>query len=121
MFAVVSGVDHYQDFVPWCKRSRVSKGRGGEVLAELEIGFPPIVERYTSEVTVVPNHQVRAVCSDGTLFSHLETVWRFEPSEQPDTCSVDFYVSGFQNKAHQSVQIYPPPKHFHFRFVLFFG
>ncbi|XP_042361396.1 coenzyme Q-binding protein COQ10 homolog, mitochondrial [Plectropomus leopardus] len=95
MYNVVAGVDHYQQFVPWCKKSRVTRGRNGEVLADLEIGFPPIVERYTSEVTVVPNHQVRAVCTDGSLFSHLETIWRFAPGakDQSASCKVDFYVS----------------------------
>ncbi|XP_026218159.1 coenzyme Q-binding protein COQ10 homolog, mitochondrial [Anabas testudineus] len=95
MYNVVANVDQYQYFVPWCKKSRVMKGGNGHIWAELEIGFPPIVERYTSEVTVVPNHKVRAVCTDGSLFSHLETIWRFAPGpkELPDTCKVDFYVA----------------------------
>lgn len=59
MYNVVANVDQYQYFVPWCKKSRVMKGGNGHIWAELEIGFPPIVERYTSEVTVVPNHKVR--------------------------------------------------------------
>lgn len=95
MYNVVADVDQYQHFVPWCKKSRVIKGRNGDVRAELEIGFPPIVECYTSEVTVVPNHKVRAVCTDGSLFSHLETVWRFAPgaADLPASCKVEFYVS----------------------------
>ncbi|XP_044188549.1 coenzyme Q-binding protein COQ10 homolog, mitochondrial isoform X2 [Thunnus albacares] len=95
MFNVVASVDQYQHFVPWCKKSQVMKGRNGDIRAELEIGFPPVVERYTSEVTVIPNHQVRALCTDGSLFNHLETVWRFAPGhkDQPDSCKVDFYVS----------------------------
>ncbi|XP_078126332.1 coenzyme Q-binding protein COQ10 homolog, mitochondrial [Sander vitreus] len=95
MYNVVASVDQYQHFVPWCKKSRVTKGRNGNIWADLEIGFPPIMERYTSEVTVVPKHQVRAVCTDGSLFSHLETIWRFAPgaNDQPDSCKVKFYVS----------------------------
>lgn len=59
MYNIVAGVDQYQKFVPWCKKSKVTKGRNGNMTAQLEIGFPPIIERYTSEVTVIPNHQVR--------------------------------------------------------------
>ncbi|KAL3053356.1 hypothetical protein OYC64_005820 [Pagothenia borchgrevinki] len=95
MYDVVASVDQYQHFVPWCKKSRVTRRQNGDVQADLEIGFPPIVERYTSEVTVVPNHQVRAVCTNGSLFSHLETIWRFAPGAKdlPASCKVYFYVS----------------------------
>ncbi|XP_034567245.1 coenzyme Q-binding protein COQ10 homolog, mitochondrial [Notolabrus celidotus] len=95
MYNVVANVDQYQHFVPWCKKSRVIKGPNGTKQAELEIGFPPISERYTSDVTCIPNHQVRAVCTDGSLFNHLETIWRFAPGpkDRPDSCKVDFYVT----------------------------
>lgn len=59
LYSVVADVDRYQQFLPWCTKSRVLQGRSGDFQAELEIGFPPLVERYTSEVTVVPNHKVR--------------------------------------------------------------
>ncbi|XP_064842132.1 coenzyme Q-binding protein COQ10 homolog, mitochondrial-like isoform X2 [Oncorhynchus masou masou] len=81
MYSVVASVDQYQHFVPWCKKSRVVKGKNGDVRAQLEIGFPPIVERYTSEVTVVPNHQVRAVCNDECC--HTGRVYRRIPLQPP--------------------------------------
>uniref|UniRef100_A0A3P9KER4 Si:ch73-141c7.1 n=1 Tax=Oryzias latipes TaxID=8090 RepID=A0A3P9KER4_ORYLA len=95
MYNIVANVDKYQYFVPWCKKSRVIKGRNGDVQAELEIGFPPITERYTSDVTFDPNRQVRAICTEGSLFNHLETIWRFSPGakDQPNSCLVDFLVS----------------------------
>ncbi|MCJ8739108.1 hypothetical protein PDJAM_G00043470 [Pangasius djambal] len=95
MYSIVANVDQYHQFVPWCKRSKVIKRRKGDVRAQLEIGFPPVLEHYVSEVTVIPNHQVRAVCTDGSLFSHLETLWRFTPASgnRGDSCNVEFYVS----------------------------
>ncbi|KAG7492291.1 hypothetical protein MATL_G00013030 [Megalops atlanticus] len=94
MYNLVVSVDKYHQFVPWCKKSKVMQGQSGDMKAQLEIGFPPIVERYTSDVTVVPNHQVMAVCTDSSLFNHLETVWRFGPGapNQPNSCNVEFYV-----------------------------
>lgn len=51
MFEVVSQVDHYQEFLPWCKKSVVTS-RGPEFLkADLMVGFPPVSESYTSFVT----------------------------------------------------------------------
>ncbi|XP_062841087.1 coenzyme Q-binding protein COQ10 homolog, mitochondrial [Trichomycterus rosablanca] len=95
IYNIVASVDQYQYFVPWCKKSKVMKGMNGDVQAQLEIGFPPFSERYISEVTVIPNHQVRAVCTNGSLFSHLETLWQFTPGpeNQCDSCNVEFYVS----------------------------
>uniref|UniRef100_A0A8C7WRA4 Si:ch73-141c7.1 n=1 Tax=Oryzias sinensis TaxID=183150 RepID=A0A8C7WRA4_9TELE len=99
MYNIVANVDKYQYFVPWCKKSRVIKGCNGDVQGELEIGFPPITERYTSNVTFDPNRQVRAICTEGSLFNHLETIWRFSPGakDQPNSCLVDFLVRFYFN------------------------
>ncbi|KAK1798423.1 hypothetical protein P4O66_007878, partial [Electrophorus voltai] len=95
IYSIVANIEQYQQFVPWCRKSKVTKGRSGNVRALLEIGFPPLVERYVSEVSVIPNQQIRAVCTDGSLFSHLETLWRFtsDLGSQSDSCNVAFYVT----------------------------
>ncbi|CAM4635354.1 coenzyme Q-binding protein COQ10 homolog B, mitochondrial-like isoform X2 [Lepidochelys kempii] len=95
MYNVVANVESYQLFVPWCNRSKILSCRKGLTRAELEVGFAPVVERYVSEISLTPQHQIRAVCSDSRIFSHLETLWRFSPGlpGQPDTCTLDFYVS----------------------------
>lgn len=95
MYEVVSDVENYHKFVPWCKQSLVLTKTQGHLRANLIVGFPPINEQYTSSVTLVKPYMVKAVCTDGKLFHHLLTVWRFSPGlkREQQSCVVDFQIN----------------------------
>lgn len=95
MYDVVSDVKHYKNFVPFCKKSAVSFQSENKIIGALTIGFPPLVESYTSHVTLERPKLIKANCFDGKLFDHLITMWRFHQGLQavPQSCVIDFYVS----------------------------
>uniref|UniRef100_A0A8D8LY09 Coenzyme Q-binding protein COQ10 homolog B, mitochondrial n=1 Tax=Cacopsylla melanoneura TaxID=428564 RepID=A0A8D8LY09_9HEMI len=95
MFEVVADVENYKTFVPFCKKSLVTFKSDEKLIGSLTIGFPPIVESYTSHVTLDKPKLVKANCFDGKLFDHLVTMWRFHRGleDVPQSCVIDFYVS----------------------------
>lgn len=95
MYEVVSDVENYYKFVPWCKQSIVLEKKPDYLKADLIVGFPPINESYTSNVTLVKPYMVRAECKDGKLFHHLLTLWRFSPGlkREQQSCVVDFQIT----------------------------
>jgi coenzyme Q-binding protein COQ10 len=95
MFDVVSDVKNYYQFVPFCKKSFVYGQRPGFLKADLIIGFPPLNESYTSNVTLAAPTLVRAECKDGRLFNYLLNFWKFNPGlkDIPQSCVIDFMVT----------------------------
>nr|XP_036223810.1 coenzyme Q-binding protein COQ10, mitochondrial isoform X3 [Bactrocera oleae] len=56
MYAVVADVSNYYKFVPYVKKSLVHSQRDSGFKADLIVGFPPLNERYTSNVSLnAPN------------------------------------------------------------------
>uniref|UniRef100_A0A1B0GJF6 Putative coenzyme q-binding protein coq10 n=1 Tax=Lutzomyia longipalpis TaxID=7200 RepID=A0A1B0GJF6_LUTLO len=83
MFSVVSDVENYQNFLPWCKKSHVYGKRENFLKGDLIIGFPPLSEKYTSNVTMTKPNYIKAECVDGKLFSYFLTIWRFSRVSYP--------------------------------------
>lgn len=94
MYSVVTNVDEYEYFVPWCQKSVVKKKNvdDGYMEAELEVGFQMFVERYVSKIQFDFPHQVRAQTGDSSLFSHLDSCWKLEPGPTKKSVWVDFEI-----------------------------
>lgn len=112
MFKVVSEVENYHQFVPWCKESKIIHREERKLKADLVIGFPPIFgESYRSHVSLFEPFLITAVSTDMTLFRHLKSVWKFQDETSTKkgnvdtkTCLLDFAVSfQFRHNIHSSI------------------
>merc|ERR1712226_1187122 len=108
MYEVVAEVEKYHEFVPWVTQSVVDqhRRRPRHFKCKLTVGFPPVVERYTSIVTTSRPHLVKADCSDGKIFNSLTNLWKFYPGIEgnPKTCTIVFSVQfEFRNQLHSHI------------------
>eukprot|EP01018_Ginkgo_biloba_P024071 Gb_36171 [translate_table: standard] len=93
LFAVVAAVDLYEDFVPWCQRSRVLQRKSDEAFdAELQIGFKFLVERYISHVELKKPRFIKTTVSESNLFDYLINIWEFNNGPIPGSCELHFFV-----------------------------
>lgn len=103
MFALVADVETYPLFVPLCTglkiRRRAAGAEGTEILvADMEVGYRAIRERFTSRVTLDKAKQRILVEYVDGPFSRLENRWTFKESE--GGCDVEFFISyEFRSKA----------------------
>jgi len=97
LFSVVADVKGYPSFVPWCAGACIHHEDPQEIVAELEIGFGPFRESFTSQVMLDRPRQVRVHATEGGPLEHLTNTWTFTPTR--GGTSVDLLVD-FQFKSH---------------------
>ncbi|KAB5592078.1 Coenzyme Q-binding protein [Ceratobasidium theobromae] len=97
LYNLVADVNAYHHFLPFCTNSRVltpppagfDRDAPYQVEAELEVGFMGLKESYVSLVRCIPWASVQAIATSSTpLFKHLETTWRFHPTNIPPSANV---------------------------------
>ncbi len=90
MFNLVSDIEKYPEFLPWCVGTRIRSREGNVLIADMVIGYKMFRERFTSRVELAHPDRIDVSYSEGP-FKYLNNHWIF--IEQPDgTCIVDFYV-----------------------------
>ena len=81
LFAVVADVKDDPSFVPWCSGARIHREDSQEIIADLEIGFGPFRESFTSQVTLDRPRQVLVRAIAGGPLEHLTNTWTFTPAD----------------------------------------
>ena len=90
LFNLVSDVNKYPEFLPWCKGARVKNIRDNVFEADLIIGFKIYKEIYSSRIYLDNvNNKIRVEYKDGP-FEYLENSWVFKKNNSG--CKVEFMV-----------------------------
>jgi coenzyme Q-binding protein COQ10 len=94
MFAIVADVERYPEFLPWVVSLRVlsqAKDEGKDIIvAEMQVGFSALRERYTSRIVMDPAARRIDVRQVHGVFRELDNCWRFTPEGKG--CRIDFLV-----------------------------
>ena len=101
MFALVTDVEHYPEFLPWCDQTKVLERDENGMLAEIGIALAGIHQKFTTRNEHVPGRKVDLKLVSGP-FSNLEGHWTFTPVGDAGerACKVDLELKyGFQNMA----------------------
>ena len=77
MYALVNDVAHYQEFLPFCTKSRVISQTEDEVKATLTFARGGLVKSFTTLNRLQPHKMIEIRLVDGP-FHHLEGFWQFD-------------------------------------------
>lgn len=78
MFRLVTDVDAYPQFLPWCDHARVLETTDQGMTAEVGIKMAGLKQSFTTRNTHVPGREVQMELIDGP-FSNLSGGWSFSP------------------------------------------
>ena len=93
MYKVVSDVESYDEFLPFCYRSTILRQQKHTFDAQLTVGFQVFQEKYTSRVRLDPEALiVKAHLLDSGLFSRMDSRWHLQRTSDPAHCRIAFHV-----------------------------
>jgi len=99
MFALVTGVEHYPQFLPWCDRSAVLERDDDGMTAEVGIAMAGLRQTFVTRNIHEAGRRVQMHLVKGP-FSRLEGDWHFHPVADGSqrACKVELTLNyGFSN------------------------
>ena len=100
MFRLVTDVDHYPEFLPWCDKARVLETDAHGMVAEVGINLGGIQQTFTTRNDHEEGRSVGMTLVQGP-FSKLSGMWRFTPvgDGSQRACKVELDLQyGFSSK-----------------------
>ncbi len=102
LFELVSDVEKYPEFLPWCISCKILSRENNVFNADLVIGYKMFRETFRSKVTLNGPDHLHVEYVKGPM-KHLSNHWRFMRQDD-GSCEIDFYVDfEFKNMFFQSL------------------
>lgn len=94
MFDLVSAVDRYAEFLPWCSSARIVSLHDDGMTAEIGMAYGKLTQSFTTRNTHIEGREIHLKLVKGP-FSQLEGTWRFTPvgAEQDNACKTEFSIA----------------------------
>jgi ribosome-associated toxin RatA of RatAB toxin-antitoxin module len=94
MYALVTDVPSYPQFLPWCERAEVLEAGANNMTARLSLAYGGVRHAFTTRNAHVPDTSVIVTLVDGP-FSVLDGTWLFRPLGTPagddsQACRIEF-------------------------------
>ncbi|MEO6032207.1 MAG: type II toxin-antitoxin system RatA family toxin [Burkholderiaceae bacterium] len=108
MYALVTAVEDYPQFLPWCERTEVLERRTDGLTARLHLAYHGLRHAFTTRNVHTPDRSVVLSLVDGP-FSRLDGHWEFQAlpagqDEQAKACRIEFDLTyAFSSKALQAL------------------
>lgn len=77
MFSLVDDIEHYADFLPWCRQTIIFSREEREVKASIELAKGGVRKTFTTLNRMQPGKMIEIQLVEGP-FSHLHGFWRFD-------------------------------------------
>ena len=97
MYRLVTDIEDYPHFLPWCEKAEVVSQNDGGVTARLHLSYAGVRHAFTTRNIHDPDRSVRIELVDGP-FSQLDGHWQFMPLAKPgadetegsQACKIEF-------------------------------
>jgi ribosome-associated toxin RatA of RatAB toxin-antitoxin module len=106
MYELVTGIEAYPAFLPWCERAEVIERDDTGMTARLHLAYAGLHHAFTTRNMHAPNESVLMTLVDGP-FSVLDGTWLFKPigtQNSAPACRIEFDLRyAFANAAFELV------------------
>jgi len=97
MYTLVTAVEDYPDFLPWCERAEVLQRDDAGITARLTLAKGGVRHAFTTRNLHRPDEEVQVQLVDGP-FSQLDGTWHFvplgragtAPDDEAQACRIEF-------------------------------